>query len=96
MRRIGDALGAEAMSLYYHVANKNALLDGIVDVLMDELNDIVDRIDLPAGWKAAMRRADPVRPRRSCCGTRWAPRLLRDADDDEPGGRAATTTGWSG
>ena len=35
MRRIGDALGAEAMSLYYHVANKNDLLDGIVDVLMD-------------------------------------------------------------
>jgi AcrR family transcriptional regulator len=52
MRKLGQALGVEAMSLYHHVANKDALLDGMVDLVFGE-------IDLPAdgvGWRAAMRR----------------------------------------
>jgi AcrR family transcriptional regulator len=51
MRKLGEALGVEAMSLYHHVANKDALLDGMVDLVFGE-------IDLPAGgadWKTAMR-----------------------------------------
>ena len=52
MRKVGDALGVEAMSLYNHVANKGDLLDGMVDVVFAE-------IDLPTdaaiGWKDAMR-----------------------------------------
>src|SRR3984893_6432653 len=51
MRKLGDALGVEAMSLYNHVANKSELLDGMVDLVFSE-------IDLPsggAGWKTAMR-----------------------------------------
>ena len=42
MRKLGEALGVEAMSLYNHVANKDDLLDGMVDVVFGE-------IDLPAG-----------------------------------------------
>jgi AcrR family transcriptional regulator len=52
MRRLGDALGVEAMSLYNHVANKSALVDGMIDVVFGE-------IDLPRdepNWKEAMRR----------------------------------------
>jgi AcrR family transcriptional regulator len=52
MRRLGQELGVEAMSLYKHVANKDAILDGIVDLVVAE-------IALPAPgehWKAAMRR----------------------------------------
>jgi AcrR family transcriptional regulator len=52
MRRLGQQLGVEAMSLYKHVANKDEILDGIVDLAVAE-------IALPApgeGWKAAMRR----------------------------------------
>jgi AcrR family transcriptional regulator len=37
MRRIGDALGIEAMSLYHYVANKAALLDGLVETVLAEL-----------------------------------------------------------
>jgi len=51
MRRLGDALGVEAMSLYNHVANKSELLDGMVDLVFGE-------IDLPApgtDWRTAMR-----------------------------------------
>src|SRR5713226_8288694 len=51
MRKLGEALRVEAMSLYNHVANKDELLDGMVDLVFSE-------IDLPlgaAGWKTAMR-----------------------------------------
>ena len=58
MRRLGQELGVEAMSLYHHVANKDALLDGMVDAVVGELNDEVG----PGGgkeaerdWAAAMR-----------------------------------------
>jgi AcrR family transcriptional regulator len=52
MRRLGKALGVEAMSLYNHVRNKDDVLDGIVDLVLDE-------IELPANaedWEAAVRR----------------------------------------
>lgn len=52
MRRLGQALGVEAMSLYKHVANKEAILEGIVDLVVHE-------IAAPAiggDWKAAMRK----------------------------------------
>src|SRR6266581_9634706 len=58
MRKLGQVLGVEAMSLYNHVANKGDLLDGMIDVVFSE-------IGLPAadgGWKPAMReRAISVR-----------------------------------
>ena len=52
MRKLGQELGVEAMALYYHFANKDEILDGIVDLVFGE-------IDLPAAgadWKTAMRR----------------------------------------
>jgi AcrR family transcriptional regulator len=58
MRRLAEEVGAEAMSLYYHVPGKEQLLDGIVDVIAREINDVVARVDVPADgalWKAAMR-----------------------------------------
>ncbi|MEU8364258.1 TetR/AcrR family transcriptional regulator C-terminal domain-containing protein [Nonomuraea sp. NPDC048882] len=36
MRRIGQELGVEAMSLYQHVANKDALLDGLVEQIFTQ------------------------------------------------------------
>ena len=57
MRTLGQKLGVEAMSLYNHVANKEDILDGMVDAVMSEVNDVVGEIDVPAGeWKTAMRR----------------------------------------
>ncbi len=52
MRRLGQELGVEAMSLYNHVANKEDILDGMVDAIVGE-------IDLSNGgtdWKSSMRR----------------------------------------
>lgn len=52
MRKLGQELGVEAMSLYNHVANKDDILDGIVDLVFSEIAAPSDRAD----WKAAMRR----------------------------------------
>ena len=52
MRRLGQELGVEAMSLYKHVANKDEVVDGMVELVLGE-------IELPADgedWRAAMRR----------------------------------------
>jgi AcrR family transcriptional regulator len=52
MRKLGHVLGVEAMAVYYHFANKDEVLDGIVDLVFGE-------IDLPvagADWKTAMRQ----------------------------------------
>jgi AcrR family transcriptional regulator len=37
MRKLGQSLGYEAMSLYNHVANKDDLLDGILDLVLAEM-----------------------------------------------------------
>jgi AcrR family transcriptional regulator len=52
MRRLGQKLGVEAMSLYHHVANKDDLLDGMVDIAFSE----IDLSSNGADWKAIMRR----------------------------------------
>jgi AcrR family transcriptional regulator len=51
MRKLAQALGVEAMSLYHHVANKDELLDAMVDVVFTE-------VDLPAAdgpWMVEVR-----------------------------------------
>jgi AcrR family transcriptional regulator len=52
MRELGQRLGVEAMSLYNHVANKDDILDGMVDLIVSEINLPSDTAD----WKEAMRR----------------------------------------
>jgi AcrR family transcriptional regulator len=51
MRKLGQALGFEAMSLYNHVANKDDVLDGILDLVLEE-----SEMPSPAGdWDTAIR-----------------------------------------
>ena len=52
MRKLGQELGVEAMSLYYHVSNKDEILDGMVD-------HVIAQIEMQPGgddWKTGMRR----------------------------------------
>ncbi|HEV2036587.1 MAG TPA: TetR/AcrR family transcriptional regulator [Candidatus Dormibacteraeota bacterium] len=52
MRKLGQEVGVEAMSLYNHVRNKEDILNGMVDVVFSE-------IDLPSSgvdWSTAMRQ----------------------------------------
>ena len=43
MRKLAKELGVEAMSLYNHVANKDDLLDGMVDIVFGEIEPPADR-----------------------------------------------------
>lgn len=53
MRRLGQVLGVEAMSLYKHVTDKEDLLDGIADLVMAEFESPVADPD----WRAGIRRS---------------------------------------
>ena len=78
MRRLAEEVGSEAMSLYYHVANKEDLLDGIVDVVATEINEAVDRLDGPskgAAWKRAAR-GRILTAREVLLRHTWAPAVL--------------------
>ena len=58
IRRLGEQLGVEAMSVYHHVANKEAILDGVVDLVFGEVEDALGGFAVPgrdAEWKAALR-----------------------------------------
>jgi AcrR family transcriptional regulator len=53
MRRLARELGVEAMSLYNHVANKDEILAGMMEIAVGEIDLPSDESD----WKAAMRRS---------------------------------------
>ena len=50
MRKLAERLGVEAMSLYNHIANKNDLLEGIVEAAAGEIVTPADDVD----WKKAI------------------------------------------
>ena len=79
MRRLGQAVGVEAMSLYNHVANKEELLNGLIDIVFSEIE-----IDCSGGdWKTAMRK-------RAICARavlgrhRWAIGLMESRTNPGP------------
>jgi AcrR family transcriptional regulator len=52
MRKLGRRLGVEAMSLYNHVANRDDILDGMIDLVVNEIDLPPQEVD----WREAMRR----------------------------------------
>ena len=86
MRRLADELGAEAMSLYYHVASKDDILDGIADAVAREINQAVDQVDVPsadANWKTAVRRKI-LAARQVLLRHPWAPGLFETRATTSP------------
>ncbi len=75
MRKLAQEVGVEAMSLYYHVANKEEVLDGMVEVLVDEINDLVGDVETDAGWKQTMRNRI-LTARKVMLEHRWAPAVI--------------------
>ena len=71
MRAVASRLGVEAMSLYNHVKNKEAILDGMVDIVVDEIDLPTDADD----WREAMRRR-AVSAQRAFVRHPWAPALI--------------------
>jgi AcrR family transcriptional regulator len=78
MRKLGHELGVEAMSLYNHVANKEAILDGVVDAVMEELEEALGGFDVPtngSAWKANLR-GRILTAREVMLRHRWVPSVI--------------------
>ncbi|WP_306368326.1 TetR/AcrR family transcriptional regulator [Nocardiopsis sp. CC223A] len=79
MRAVAGRLGVEAMSLYNHVANREALLDGMVDAVFAE----IDLPDPAADWRSAVR--DRAASARAALRRHpWAVGLLDSRTDPGP------------
>ncbi|MGW6738089.1 TetR/AcrR family transcriptional regulator [Streptomyces sp. NPDC055013] len=79
MRKLGEAVGVEAMSLYNHVANKEDLLDGMVDLVFGE-------VELPTpsdNWRQAMRQR-AISMRLVLSRHRWAIGLMESRSTPGP------------
>ena len=83
MRRLAQQLRVEAMSLYYHVANKDEVLDGMIDVVMNELNTAVAEIEPDSDWKTEIRRRI-LTARDVLLRHRWAPGILESRINMSP------------
>jgi AcrR family transcriptional regulator len=79
MRKLGQELGVEAMAMYYYFANRDQIVDGIVDLVFAE-------IDLPSSdgdWRAAMRRRS-ISLRNVLLRHRWAIGLMESRRNGGP------------
>jgi AcrR family transcriptional regulator len=79
MRKLGQQLGVEAMSLYNHVANKGDILDGMVDVFFGEIGLPPRGVD----WKTAMRQR-AISAREVLARHPWAIRLMESRSTPGP------------
>lgn len=79
MRAVALHLQVEAMSLYNHVRNKDAILDGMVDLVVEEIEVPEDGDD----WRDAMRRR-ALSARRAFQRHPWAPGLMESRQTSGP------------
>jgi AcrR family transcriptional regulator len=83
MRRLAQQLGVEAMSLYYHVANKDEVLDGMIDAVMTELNTAVAAVETDSDWKSGVR-GRILTAREVLLRHKWAPGVLESRINMSP------------
>jgi AcrR family transcriptional regulator len=79
MRKLGQELGVDAMALYRHVRNKDDLLDGIVEVIVGE----IERPGTAQAWKPALRE-QAMAARRVMLRHPWARRVLEERPKGGP------------
>ncbi|HEU5111013.1 MAG TPA: TetR/AcrR family transcriptional regulator C-terminal domain-containing protein [Micromonosporaceae bacterium] len=75
MRRLAADLDVEAMSLYYHLPGKEALLDGLAEAVLAEITAAADHADAQGGWRVRLRRRF-LAARAVMLRHPWAPGLL--------------------
>lgn len=80
MRKLAAELGVVPMALYKHVANKEELLDGMVDILISEIEPPLTG----AHWKVAVRHR-VLSARRVLQRHRWARRVFETRAAKTPG-----------
>jgi AcrR family transcriptional regulator len=79
MRKLAQELGVVPMALYKHVANKEELLDGMVDIVVGEIDPPVHGAD----WKSAVRQRI-LSARRALLRHPWASRVLESRTNPTP------------
>ena len=79
MRKLAAELGAGVMSLYHYVPSKDELLDGMVDIVFDEIEPPTTDGD----WKTAMRRR-AISTREALNRHRWAVGLMESRKTPGP------------
>lgn len=79
MRQLAGALGAGAMSLYHYVANKDELLDAMIDVVFEE----IEAPSHEADWQSAMRR-EAISTRDALARHPWAIGLMESRTSPGP------------
>jgi len=79
MRRLAEELGVVPMALYKHVANKEELLDGMIDVVVGEIDPPV----AGAGWKSAVRQRI-LSARRALLRHPWASQVMESKQNPTP------------
>jgi AcrR family transcriptional regulator len=79
MRKLAQELGVEAMSLYNHVRNKDDILDGVVDVVVGEIQIPIETSD----WKTSLRQT-VLSARGVLLRHPWAPRIIESRKNPSP------------
>ncbi|HZR95526.1 MAG TPA: TetR/AcrR family transcriptional regulator C-terminal domain-containing protein [Gaiellaceae bacterium] len=79
MRKLGESLGFEAMSLYRHVANKDDLLGGMLDVVLAEWEPPSEE----GAWDEAIR-ASAISVHDALARHPWAATVLMSASGARP------------
>lgn len=79
MRNLANELGVVPMALYKHVANKDELLDGMIDVVVGEIDPPVPDV----GWQPAIR-ARVLSARRALRRHPWAPLAIESRNMATP------------
>jgi AcrR family transcriptional regulator len=79
MRKLGQSLGYEAMSLYNHVANKDDLLDGILDLVLAEMEPPEADGGLPGIRAAALSAHEALKRHPWAANMLMAPSRIRPA-----------------
>jgi AcrR family transcriptional regulator len=79
MRRLAQGLGVVPMALYKHVANKDEMLDGMVDVVVGEIDPPLEGAD----WKTAIRER-VLSARRALLRHPWASRVIESRTAPTP------------
>jgi AcrR family transcriptional regulator len=79
MRKLADELGVVPMAFYKHVANKDELLDGMIDVVVGEIDPPVSGTD----WKSAVRQR-VLSARRALKRHPWASQVIESRKNPTP------------
>jgi AcrR family transcriptional regulator len=79
MRRLAEQLGVVPMALYKHVANKEEMLDGMVDIVVGEIDPPAEGTD----WKTAVRQRI-LSARRALLRHPWASRVIESRPEPTP------------